>query len=332
MTISFDKEETFDTFLQEHIVPFWQDTVQQDYFIGENNAVIRYCFCLCDNPVGTIVVSPGRIEGYIKYQELMYDLYTQNYNVYVIDHRGQGFSKRLIEHAEKGYVESFNYYVRDFAFFIEEVIVKQTNTPLYILAHSMGSAIATRYMQRKTAQQLIKAAALCSPMYGIYTGKLPLSLAKGLLALSHNINRLLHRPPAYFMGQMNYHNVPFMLNPLTHSEPRYQWFRELYETYPEAKLGGVTTHWLKAALTGMERIFFHADDFKTPAIVLQASQDIVVDNSAQHAFVKRVQHNPHHAPISLTTYEHAKHEILFEKDNIRTPALSSILALFSNHR
>ncbi|MCT6568541.1 alpha/beta fold hydrolase, partial [Staphylococcus aureus] len=43
-----------------------------------------------------VVVVPGRIESYVKYPEVAYDLFQQGYDVIVLDHRGQGRSGRIL--------------------------------------------------------------------------------------------------------------------------------------------------------------------------------------------------------------------------------------------
>lgn len=49
-----------------------------------------------------IVVCPGRIESYIKYAELAYDLFHLGFDVLIIDHRGQGLSGRMLPDTHRG--------------------------------------------------------------------------------------------------------------------------------------------------------------------------------------------------------------------------------------
>ncbi len=92
---------------------FWQQHAQPGEFSGVDGVPIRYV--ALRNPVGhkAILVVNGRLESYIKYQELAYELFQQGYSVYLYDHRGQGFSGRMLSDPQKGYVQRFADYVTD---------------------------------------------------------------------------------------------------------------------------------------------------------------------------------------------------------------------------
>jgi len=69
-----------------------------------------------------------------------------------MDHRGQGLSERALENLHKSYVENFQYYISDLNIFIQNIVNphcsfnNKFHKP-YLLAHSMGGAIAARYLQ-----------------------------------------------------------------------------------------------------------------------------------------------------------------------------------------
>ncbi|MGO8654096.1 alpha/beta fold hydrolase, partial [Rhizobium ruizarguesonis] len=78
------------------------------------------------------MISSGYGESFFKYREIVYDLWQEGYQVYILDHRGQGFSERLIRpnkaqeldpRAVKrvhdlGYVENFDDFVDDLKTFV----------------------------------------------------------------------------------------------------------------------------------------------------------------------------------------------------------------------
>ena len=69
-----------------------------------------------------IVVCPGRIESYIKYAELAYDLFHLGFDVLIIDHRGQGLSGRMLPDTHRGHVDNFSDYVDDLAAFWQQEV------------------------------------------------------------------------------------------------------------------------------------------------------------------------------------------------------------------
>ena len=54
-----------------------------------------------------VIMVNGRAENILKWTELAYDFYQQGYDVLIFDHRGQGYSQRLLKDGEKGHLESF---------------------------------------------------------------------------------------------------------------------------------------------------------------------------------------------------------------------------------
>ena len=71
---------------------------KEGYFTGKANIQIYYkIFRQADLENPAILISSGRTEAAIKYKELIFDLYSNGYSVYIQDHRGQGMSGRMTE-------------------------------------------------------------------------------------------------------------------------------------------------------------------------------------------------------------------------------------------
>lgn len=302
------------------IQPFWQNSVQHGMFEGAGGGEvgkvdIAYAYVLHPQALGAVVISSGRIESLIKYKEVVYDFYQNGYSVFIHDHRGQGLSGRMLNNPQIGYVQSFAEYVTDFKKFIDEVVTQKTTHKPQLLCHSMGGAIGALTVLRYP--ELFEKIAFSAPMFGIRPA-LPNWFAKLLLS----IHGALNNKNAYFFGQGNYDNQPFSANELTHSEVRYQIFRQEYQITPQVQLGGVSGHWLKMAAEAIDEIEQNVYRFPIPALVIQAGADQIVDNKRQRCVVAKMAH------AKLIVIEGSKHELLEEQDKFREPCLTAIFDFF----
>ncbi len=308
----------------QRILPFWQNSVIESHFTTKDGISIAYAYTLCPDAKATIVISPGRTEGYLKYQELIFDLHRQNYAVFIIDHRGQGLSDQLIDHPQKGYVADFQDYVDDLIDFYDHIVAAKAQGQRLLLGHSMGCTIATLYLQQRPED--FAAATMSAPMYGFNPGKLPMLIAKPLIRLVIWWKKRANTSSDYFFNQQDYHWVPFEQNQLTHCEIRYHQFRQQNEQIPALQLGGITFQWLSTSLSAIEQLYANLDKIKTPLLVLQAGDDEVVNLDAQDQFCNKMQAAERCEKRVLTG---ARHEVFFEVDPIRTQAISSMLDFFA---
>jgi lysophospholipase len=284
-----------------------------------------------------LVISSGRSEGYLKYKELSFDLFNLGFNVFLIDHRGQGLSERALENPNKGYVKSFQYYVDDLAYFIDNIVSphcsdnNEIQKP-FLLAHSMGGAIAARYLQDNPDK--IEAAVLSSPMLGFNGGGIPDAVAKPIIHITAQLNQWFGNEPWYFLGHSDFTASNFSDNLLTHSSLRFQLFNQVYQDTPVMQLGGVTIKWLTEAIAALETIFNNVSQLTTPTLVIQAGADKIVSNQAQDDFCQRLhQSHPHSCPTGKPfVVKGASHELFFEQDIYRQQALTEVLNWFEKYQ
>ncbi len=323
-TYPLTSEADVPTLYQQTLPDFWRQHAIEGEFEGKDGVAIRYAALRQEKVDRAILIVNGRVESYLKYQELAWDLWRQGYSLYLIDHRGQGMSGRMLSDHDKGYVDQFDDYVLDLKQFHDQIIMADQPAKLFLLAHSMGGAISARYLERWPDD--IKAAVLSSPMLGINLGGLPKWLAKGLATTIGTVGGWFGEPP-YGPGQGPYQDHGFADNELTHSQSRYQAFRQIYELHPQIKLGGATAHWIYQGITGADAAIADAGAIKTPLLVLQAGNDSVVDNAAQDAFCTKARCEGG-KPLRV---EGAWHELFIESDDKRQPALTAMLDFFARY-
>ncbi|WP_215396675.1 alpha/beta fold hydrolase [Rheinheimera oceanensis] len=302
----------------QQLLPFWQ-SMTSGVLTSSDGLKLSYHYHQSPNARHAVVISAGRMEMAVKYAELCFELVSAGYSVFLLDHRGQGLSQRELGNPHKGYVADFALYQQDLAQFIQHIVLPTGHSSHIALAHSMGCAILAGYLQQQPHP--FKAAILASPMLGIYTGLVPARLAEPLALAFGAVNRALKAPPWYFPGQGNYQEKAFANNPLTSCAERYQWLHQLYRTYPDTRLGGVTTAWVDAAIKAMRRLQQDATKWHTPVLMLQASEDKVVSNYAQQLWYQQLPENLYRGRVVL---KQARHEIFMETDSIRQQAFAAI--------
>lgn len=306
----YSQESLLEDSLVSAVGPFWQ-TRQEGYIQGQDQTNIFWVSMTNPEHTKAIVVVNGRIESAWKYQELFFELYQQGYDVYSFDHRGQGLSDRLHPDPHLGHVVNFEDYVLDMARVVAHFDLSHYQSR-HLFAHSMGGAIATRYLQTQT--HAFDALVLSAPMFGISMSWFLKPIAYKLAKLCSHFSKI----PNYAPGQTRYEKKPFQNNNLTQSLQRYRLFRRLYEKMPELQLGGPSNHWVSEALKATHLCIQDAQKLTIPLLLMQAGDDTIVDNQAQNQFIRQFKPD---AKVRLTTLAGSRHEILFETDDIRDKAL-----------
>lgn len=296
---------------QTAINNFYHHTLIKDY-LNTSAGQLFYAYAKPEHAHTAIVISSGRIEGLEKYKELLWELYNNHFAVFIVDHQGQGRSYRHLTNKHKGYVKHFFDYRNDLQLFNQQIVDSHWAGKKVLLGHSMGGAIALDYLAQ--CENSFSGAFLSAPMLDIHTKSTPKSLAK----LFAKMATLMGFSKSYALGQTDYMPDDFAINSLTSSQARYANFRQVYAQQPLLQLGGVTYAWLHAAFAFIATV--DSLTITTPVLISSAELDDVVDNKAQHKLASR------HESITLKTFKDAKHELLFERDEIRQPLLESLYA------
>lgn len=319
------REKAFAAFATGPLLDFWR-LREEDEFAGVENIPVRYVRFTSAHHDKVILLCPGRIESYVKYPELAYDLFHSGYDVIIVDHRGQGRSGRLLQDPHRGHVVAFEDYVDDLETLYLKEIVTRHYRRRYALAHSMGGAILALMLARQPAA--FDAVALASPMFGIFL-PMPLWMANSILNWAEKYPAVRE---GYALGTGQWYARPFALNELTHSRERYRRNLRFYADDPALRVGGPTYHWVREGVRAGHSILSQAAKISTPLLLLQAGEDKIVDNRAQDLFCQTMmaEGKPCEGGRPMII-EGARHEILFEKDKMRTEALEAILAFYARH-
>jgi lysophospholipase len=264
-----------------------------------------------------VVVVPGRTEPAAKYLELEADLYAQGYTVYTLDHRGQGASDRLLADPEKGYVEFFSDYVDDLDRFVENVVLRDAPPHVFVLAHSMGGAVAVLYADAHGER--ISAMALSAPMLEINPGGFGSAGAATLGFTDCSVSD----GTSYVPGAGPFDDTEtFATNDVTHSEARWTLAHDLLDAEPQLRVGGATYRWVCESLRAAAKGAGDGHRSNVPTVLFQDGEDTLVLPDAQNGYCDDA------ARCQITQFGGAHHEILQESDAVRNEALSEAVKLF----
>lgn len=277
---------------------------------ARDKVALRAAYWRCgENCSGTVAILPGRTEFIEKYFEVIRELLSRDFDVAILDWRGQGGSARLTKNRRKGHISDFRAYQRDLDAFAREVLAPYCRPPWFALGHSMGGAIALA--NAHSGASPFARLVLTSPMIDLYGLRFRRTL------------RFLTRAMV-FLGQGR-RFAPggggaraavlgsFEGNIVTSDASRYARTSAILEAAPEFAIGGPTIGWTSAAFRLMRR--FKQPDYArrlpTPVLILAAGADRVVDSAATEEFARWLKAG------KCIVLAQAKHEILMETDPLR---------------
>ena len=165
-------------------------------------------------------------------------------------------------------------------------------------------------------------------MFGIVM-RLPEWMVRHILDWAEGHQRIRE---GYAIGTGRWRALPFSMNVLTHSRQRYRRNLRFYADEPRLRVGGPTYHWVREGILAGEQALAGAGDDATPVLLVQAEEERVVDNRAHDRFceIRAAAGHPVEGERPLVI-KGAYHEILFEKDAMRSVALNAIVEFFDRH-
>ena len=342
----------FVTALEESNLSFLYDLLKKGVFYtigdfqGENKHTLRYAkFGKGRGKNGSLVFVNGKGENLLKYIELFYDLYLQGWSpIYTYDHRGQGFSNRILSHflpvflspsgemqssaqdipdAQVSYVEEYSFYRKDMEAFIRLVLndreVDRSN--LFLISHSMGGAIVLDYLQIHGEKHPFKSIVFSAPMIKIKSNLFSFLESTSLDLLTGYCSLL---PCTWRIPSLR---TRFTWKTLTNSQLRYAFSEYLTkQKFPQAASKGTSFRWVVKSFEITKQLMEKSRIRRivTPFIILQSEQERFVSNEHQDSLCEMTPHCCHIKRIA------GKHEFFLEKDEPRNQAIQEVAVFFLN--
>ena len=297
------------------LLPYY-DSLKTGEFINDQGTLLRFRYRLSQHNKKTLVMLPGRTEAAKKFAEFLYDIRDQGFNIFILDHQGQGESARLLPDSHKGHVKKFEDYVTDLRKFMNLIVLPlKRNTEVYLVANSMGGTIATKYVASEPG--VVSKLVLLAPMFEINSSPYPQSIAQALTAGLVAVGKAEEYAP----GKRPYvlELDTFEANTVTSSRARFDVSKELLRNFPLLALGGPTNSWVHQSMLATKNIQNLGTSIEIPVLLLQAMADQVVRLPRQTAFCLKAPR------CELIRFDGAQHELLTERDSIRDRALAHIL-------
>lgn len=263
-----------------------------------------------------VVILHGYTECAEKYHELSWYFIQAGYSVFVMDHRGHGYSVREVEDLSVTHVENFSQYLRDLEQFMDQIVrPRMGDAPLYLYGHSMGGAVAAIALMEHP--EWFTRAVLNAPMIKAVTGGIPSGAAEAFVKLMCLLGKGKARA---VVGKPYDPESETLENSHSTSRARFDYFQQKRRTTPNYQNCAPTNAWLREAVGVTRRLLDpkEAARIKTPLLLIQAGLDSIVCLPEQEQFAKL-------APgASIYCFEKAKHEIYCNEDAVLEPYLQMI--------
>ncbi|HEY0213874.1 MAG TPA: alpha/beta hydrolase [Paenirhodobacter sp.] len=272
-------------------------------------------------PTGTVFLLPGRGEYVEKYGLAAQEFAARGYGLAVIDWRGQGLSPRLHPDPARGHLLNFTDFQTDLDAFLAAGAALNLPRPWYVLAHSMGGAVALR---RLSGGHPFNACAFSAPMWGV-------GVPRWLRPVAPQLARALRGRPlaqAYVTGtdaRTYVLRAPFQDNLLTHDARMWAYMVDHVGGEPALAIGGPTYHWVAESI--LECIALAALPSPVlPCLTVIGTQERVVDT---RPIRNRMARWPQGRLIEVAG---AGHEVMMETPARRTMFFDAVVALFDAAR
>jgi lysophospholipase len=297
----------------------WINAKRKDIiFEGCDNAILRGMKVTHHKSVVSkkaVLVVNGRGENLDQYNELYFDIAcATGADVYSYDHRGQGYSSRLVlEDRFRGHVESYDDYVEDLDRFYKNFIMSGGYDEFYIVAHSMGGAVSVLWACEN--EDKIDGLFLSAPMFELKS-PIPDFIARPALATLSAFGF----SKSYIIGSPGKPSIgPFKSNKLTKCKVRYELMCK-NNRYDDGAISLVrpTNKWALASYKASDKIKQNIHKLKNvKGIIFQAGEEQYIRNDAH------IELSPKHWDVM--SFPNDYHQLFHAPENTRAVILDRII-------
>ncbi|WP_250452009.1 alpha/beta hydrolase [Caballeronia sp. ATUFL_M2_KS44] len=225
-----------------------------------------------------------------RYDALALALNAAGIELIALDLRGHGKST-----GERAYVRVFSDYLSDADVLLEAcAATPPTNTPLFLMGHSMGGTIAALYAAERAQTRKLAGLILSSP--ALVPGQ---QMPRWKVKLSRIVGTLLPRWRAFEIDAALLSRAPGVV--------------EAYRRDPLVHHGPITARTAAQILAAMERIAAKRAEIELPYLIFHGAADAICDPAGTREF----EASAGSTDATLAIYEGSYHETLNDLDRDR---------------
>lgn len=306
--------------MKDLVIPYLQEHRKDQTvpgYAGKPLAVSRFD---AEMPRGTVMIVHGFTSCVDKFDEIIFSLLQNGWNVLAYDQRGHGRSWRddRISDLSLVNVDHFEDYVRDLEIVCEWELTDMPG-PHMLFCHSMGGAVSGLFLESHGDK--FERAVFCAPMIAPNVGGTP-ALAVKALCLG---KKLLGKGRERVFLSKPYSGPEDFETSCASGKARFDWYNELRDKTPEYHTNGPTYQWTLEAVNVTAKLLKPGavERISIPVRVYGAESDNSVLPEEQQRFADRLKEG-YRKVISG-----AKHEIYRSPDEVLFPWWHEILDFYA---
>ncbi len=227
---------------------------QEGYLRGVRDTNIYYQYWLPEGePKALLLVVHGLAEHSGRYMNVVNFLVPSGYAVYGIDHVGHGKSN-----GDRVYVERFDDYTKTLKKYLDMIREWLPEKPIFLIGHSMGGLISTAYMLEH--QDELSGAVLSGPSV-----KVPDNISQATIFLGKLLSIIIPKAGIIQLDAEGISRDPAVVDE--------------YVNDPLVYKGKITARLGAELLKVMQRVTGQASKIRLPIMIVQGSDDKLVDPS-----------------------------------------------------